>query len=61
MFCIHFIVGYNISVSQKYCTISLALCYLINFLLGSAHAVSWEEWWTYDGISGESHTELDNP
>ncbi|KAL9881726.1 carbonic anhydrase-related protein 10 isoform X1 [Glossina fuscipes] len=40
------------------------LCFCILMLLASIHvvsAVSWEEWWTYDGISGPAFWGLINP
>ncbi|XP_017850018.1 carbonic anhydrase-related protein 10 [Drosophila busckii] len=41
-----------------------ALCYTFLLLLSRMlvlHAVSWEEWWTYDGISGPAFWGLINP
>lgn len=43
--------------SSRVCLLTMAMAFLF---LGSASA-SWEEWWTYDGISGEWLSRLCTP
>jgi len=48
-------------MENKIKTILLFVSIVLSNHIHGVHAVSWEDWWTYDGISGPSFWGLINP
>lgn len=51
-----------ISITEKMCLRHLLLCLLVGVIvIVNESEASWDEWWTYDGISGPAFWGLINP